>query len=67
MDFMTRLPISTDWKGKNYDSILVIIDRLIKMVNYEPVKIIINIPGLAEVIIDVMVRHHGLLDFIITD
>ena len=37
------------------------------MVHYKPVKITIDAPGLAEVIIDVVVRHHGLLDSIITD
>ena len=67
MDFVTGLPISTDWKGDSYDSILVIVDRLTKMVHYEPVKVTINAPGLAEVIIDVVVRHHGLPDSIVTD
>ena len=67
MDFVTGLPISTNWKGDSYDSILVIIDRLTKMVHYEPAKITINAPGLAEVIIDVVIRHHGLLDSIVTD
>ena len=67
MDFVTGLPISTDWKGDNYDSILVIVDRLTKMVHYEPVKITIDAPGLAEVIINVVVQHHGLPDSIVTD
>ena len=67
MDFVTRLPLSSDWKGDNYDSILVIVDRLTKMVHYEPVKVTIDAPGLAEVIIDVVVRHHGLPDSIVTD
>ena len=67
MDFVTGLPVSTDWKGESYDSILVIVDRLTKMVHYKPVKITINAPGLVDVIIDVMVRHHSLLNFIITD
>ena len=35
MDFVTGLPISTDWKGDSYDSILVIIDWLTKMVHYK--------------------------------
>ena len=67
MDFVTGLPISTDWKGDSYDSILVIVDRLTKMVHYEPVKVTIDAPGLAEVIIDVVVRYHGLPDSIISD
>ena len=67
MDFVTGLPLSADWKGDSYDSILVIVDRLTKMVHYELVKVTIDAPGLAEVIIDVVVRHHGLPDSIISD
>ena len=67
IDFVTGLPLSADWKGDSYDSILVIVDRLTKMVHYEPVKVTIDAPGLAEVIIDVVVRHHGLPDSIISD
>ena len=53
--------------GDSYNSILVIVDWLTKMVHYEPVKITIDAPGLAEVIINVVVRHHGLPDSIVTD
>ena len=67
MDFVTGLPVSTNWKGETYDSILVIVDRLTKMVHYEPVKVTIDAPGLAEVIIDVVVRHHGLPDSIVSN
>ena len=55
MDFMTGLRLSADWKGKNYDSILVIVDQLTKMVYYKPVKVTIDTLGLAEVILDVIV------------
>ncbi len=57
IDFVTSLPISANWKGDSYDLILVIVDRLMKMVYYEPVKITIDALGLAKVIID-MVMHH---------
>ena len=67
MDFVTGLPLSADWKGDNYDSILVIINRLIKMVHYKPVKVTIDAPRLTEVIIDVVVQYHGLPDSIMTD
>ena len=67
MDFVTGLPISTDWKGTNYNLILVIVDRLTKMVYYEPVQITIHAPGLAEVILDFVARHHGLPDSIVSD
>ncbi len=67
MNFVTGLPISVDWKSDNYDSILVIVNRLIKMVYYKPVKVTINAPSLAEVIINVFVRYHGVPESIVTD
>ena len=67
IDFITDLPILTDWKGDSYDSIFIIVNRLTKMVYYKPVKVTIHAPGLAEVIINVVMRHYGLLDSIVTD
>ena len=67
MDFVTRLPISRDWKRESYDFILVIIDQLTKMVHYEPVKVIIETAGLVEVILDVIVWHHTLFNLIVSD
>ena len=64
---MLGLPISTNWKGKSYDSILVIVDRLTKIVFYEPVNVIINTPGLAKVILDMVVWHHSFSDSIVSD
>ena len=37
-----------------------------KMVHYKPVKVTIDIARLVEVIINMVVRHYGLLDSIIT-
>ena len=37
------------------------------MVHYKPVKITINASGLAEVILDVVVRYHGLPNSIVSD
>lgn len=56
-----------DWKDDNYDAILVIVDHLIKITNYELVKTIINAASLAEVIIDMVVRHHNFLKSIISN
>ena len=67
MDFVTGLPILTDWKRDSYDSILVIINRLTKIVHYKPVKVTINAPSLAEIIINIVMKHHGLRDSIITN
>ena len=67
MDFIPDLPVLTDWKGDSYNSILVIVNWLIKMVYYKPITVTIDAPGLAEVIINVVMRHHGLLDLIATN
>ncbi len=67
IDFVIGLPISTNWKGKTYDSILVIVDRLSKMIYYELVKVTINASALAEVIIEAVVRYHGLPNSIVSD
>ena len=67
MDFINGLPVSTNWKSDSYNSILVVVDRLTKMVHYEPVQITIDAPGVAEVIIDVIIWHHGLPDSIVSD
>ena len=67
MDFVTGLPISTDWKGETYNFILVIVDRLTKMIPYKLIKVTINAPELAKVIIIVVVQYHGLLDSIVFD
>ena len=55
MDFVTELPISTDWKRESYDSILVIVDQFMKMIYYKLVKVIINTLKLAEVNLDVVI------------
>lgn len=47
--------------------ILVIVNRLTKMVYYKPVKVTIDTLGLTKVIIDVVVYHYGVLGLIVTD
>ena len=37
------------------------------MVDYEPVQITIDAPGLAEMILDVLLRHHGPPDLVVSD
>ena len=55
MDFVMGLPQSADWRGDGYDSILVIIDWLMKMIHYEPLQMTITAPALAKVILNVVV------------
>ena len=67
MNFVTKLPLFSNWKGNNYNFILVIVDQLTKIVHYKPVKVTINAPELAKVIIDVVIQYHGLPDSIISN
>ena len=67
MNFVMELPVLTHQKRESYNFILVIINRLIKIVYFKLVKVIIFASGLAEVIINVVMRHHGLPDSIISN
>ncbi len=67
MNFITSLPISANWKANSYDSILVIVNLLTKMVYYEPIKITINAPGLTKVIINMVMCHYGVPESIVID
>ena len=50
MDFITDLPPSKDEQGQTYDSVLVLIDRFSKYVQYLPVNKTINAQMLANLI-----------------
>ena len=39
---------------------IVIANKLKKMIYYEPIKVTINIPSLAKVIINVVVCYYGI-------
>ncbi len=67
MNFVTDLPILADWKNDSYNSILVIVDRLTITVHYVLVKVMIDTPSLVEVIINVVVHHHGVSELIVMD
>lgn len=67
MNLMTDLAIITDGKEDSYDAILVIIDYLIKIIYYEPIKTTIDAVSLAEIIIDMVVRHYSLQKSILSD
>ncbi len=67
MDFVIGIPILANWKSDNYDSILLIVDQLMKIIHYKPVKVTINVLSLAKMIINVGVRHHRVPQSIVTD
>ena len=65
MVFVTGLHISANKKSNSYNSILVIVNRVIKIVLYEPVKVRIIVPGLTKVIINVVVCYHRVSKLIV--
>ncbi len=67
MDFVTGLLVSTNWKDETYNSILVIVDWLMKLIYYKLVKITIDASSLAKGIIEAVVWHHGLSDSIVSN
>ena len=66
IDFVTGLSILTDWKENIYDLILVIVNRLTKMIFYKSVKVTIDALDLAKVIINLVIRHHNFPNLIVT-
>lgn len=64
-DFVIRLLVSIDLKAETYDCIQIIINRFPKIVYCELVKITINAPKLAKVVLDILVWHSRLPNLII--
>lgn len=61
------LLVSTNWKNNTYDSILIIVDWLTKIVYYELVNVIIDVSGLTQVILNLVIEYHGLPNSILSD
>ena len=61
-DFITKLPLA-----QGYDSILVVVDRLTKMVHFIPTIEKTSAEGLARLFRDNVSKLHGLLESIISD
>lgn len=67
IDFVTGLLVSTNQKSETYNSIFVLINRLIKIVHYKLVKATSNVLSLVKVIINIVMQYHGLSDSIVSD
>ena len=67
MNLVMNLSINRNWNKIKYNSILMIIDRLIKMIHYILIIKIINVENLTEVFIKKIVWLHNLFLFIIID
>ena len=62
VDFITKLPLA-----QGYDSILVVVDRLTKMVHFIPTTEKTSAEGLAQLFRDNVWKLHGLPKSIISD
>lgn len=67
MDFEIGLLLSMDKTDDSYDTILVIINCLINMVQYKLMKTIINKAGVAKLIINIVIIHHDIPKLIISN
>jgi transposase InsO family protein len=68
MDFVTKLPLSKDpWTNQEYDSILVVTDRLTKYAYMLPYKEASTAEDLARVFLREIISQHGTPTEIISD
>ncbi len=68
MDFITDLPKLADLvTGYLYDGVLVMVDRLTKYTHFIPYSKTITAPQLGCLVLDRLVRYHGILKVFIID
>lgn len=63
MDFIVGLPCSKE----GYDAILVVIDRLSKMVHLIPTTMTVTAPEVAKLFVENIVKLHGVPESIVSD
>jgi len=63
MDFITQLPCTK----AGYDSILVVTDRLSKLVHLIPTTTNVTAAEVAQLFVDHVVKHHGVPESIVSD
>jgi len=68
IDFITKLPLLIDLLTEtDYDAILVIVDRLTKYSHLIPFKEIYNTEKMGQILLDKLIRYHGILAVVISD
>jgi hypothetical protein len=68
LDFVVKLPLSKEqWTGREYDSILVITDRLTKYAYMVPYRESSTAEDLSQVFLRIIIANHGVPDEIISD
>ena len=62
MDFVTTLPVS-----RRMSTILIVVDRLSKYIHLEALPADFTTAKVAELFVEIVVKHHGFLKSIISD
>ena len=63
MDLITDLPVTPS----GYNAIVVVVDRLSKMVHLMPTKTTVTAPALAKLFFDQVLRLHGVPEDLVSD
>lgn len=66
INFLINMLILKNYIKDGYNSMLIIVHKLIKRVYYKFVKITINLVKKAKIIIDYILMHYKFLDFLIS-
>lgn len=67
IDFVIGFLLLVDKKSNRNHAMLVVIDFLIKLVHYEPIKTTKNVTSLAKVLLDMIISYHSLLELVISN
>ena len=67
MNFITDLSLSSIYRSTTWDSILVVVNKLIKMTHYISVQKIMSVADFIKVFIRDIIRHHNVLKVLVTD
>ena len=67
MNFITDLSLSSTYRSMTWDSILVVVNKLIKMTHYISVQKIMSVADFIEVFIRDIIKHYDVLKVLVTD
>ena len=67
MNFITDMSLSSTYESTTWESILVIVDKLIKMTHYISVQKIMSVDDFIKVFIKDIIRHYNVSEVLVTD
>ena len=67
INFITDLSLSSTYRSTTWDSIFVVVNKLIKMAHYISVQKMMSVADFIEVFIRDIIRHYNMLKVLVTD